>query len=88
MKILFEEYRYKPEELPSLEGIDPIELKDGGVKLPYVGYYYDVASAETIFILPKVFIIDKDVDSPAFKRYKPETLCKSQSEQGSFSADD
>lgn len=88
MKILFEEYRYKPEELPSLEGIDPIELKDGGVKLPYVGYYYDVASAETIFILPKVFIIDKDVDSPAFKRYKPETLCKSQSEQGSLSADD
>lgn len=88
MKILFEEYKYKPEELPSLEGIDPIELKDGGVKLPYVGYYYDVASAETIFILPKVLIIDKDVDSPAFKRYKPETLCKSQSEQGSLSADD
>lgn len=75
MKILFEEYKYKPEELPSLEGIDPIELKDGRVKLPYVGYYYDVASAETIFILPKVFI----VDNPDSKRYKPEILCKSQS---------
>lgn len=84
MKILFEEYKYKPEELPSLEGIDPIELKDGGGKLPYVGYYYDVSSAETIFILPKVFI----VDSLAFNRYKPELLCKSQSEKESLSADD
>lgn len=84
MKILFEEYKYKPEELPSLEGIDPIELKDGGVKLPYVGYYYDVASAETIFILPKVFI----VDSLAFKRYDPELLCKSQGAKEPLSADD
>lgn len=58
MKILFEDYSYNKEFLPSLEGIAPIELKSGKIKLPYVGYYYDVATQEAIFILPKVFIVD------------------------------
>ena len=53
-----------------MNGITPIELNDGQVKLPYVGYYYDSGAEETIFILPKVFIIDK----LALGKYKPELL--------------
>ncbi len=70
MKVLIEDYHYDPTELPELNGITPIELNDGQVKLPYVGYYYDSGAEETIFILPKVFIIDK----LALGKYKPELL--------------
>lgn len=70
MKILFEDYHYSPKDVSFLAGIAPIELNDGSIKLPYVGYYYDVASSETIFILPKVFIVGK----LAFGRYNPEVL--------------
>lgn len=70
MKILFEDYHYSPKDVSFLAGIAPIELNDGSIKLPYVGYYYDVASSETIFILPKVFIVSK----LAFGRYNPEVL--------------
>lgn len=70
MKVLIEDYHYSPTDLPELNGITPIELNDGQVKLPYVGYYYDSGAEETIFILPKVFIIDK----LALGKYKPELL--------------
>ncbi len=70
MKILFEDYSYLSQDLPSLGELAPIELKDGRRKLPYVGYYYDVASSETIFILPKVFIVNGE----AFGRCAPEEL--------------
>ena len=69
MKILFEDYHYDREVIPALEGIAPIELKDGKIKLPYVGYYYD-ADEGTIFILPKVFV----VKNQAFGRYTPEEI--------------
>ena len=70
MKVLIEDYHYDPTDLPELNGITPIELNDGQVKLPYVGYYYDSGAEETIFIIPKVFIIDK----LALGKYKPELL--------------
>ena len=70
MKVLIEDYHYSPTDLPELNGITPIELNDGQVKLPYVGYYYDSGAEETIFILPKVFITDK----LALGKYKPELL--------------
>lgn len=70
MKVLIEDYHYSPTDLPELKGITPIELNDGQVKLPYVGYYYDSGAEEAIFILPKVFIIDK----LALGKYKPELL--------------
>lgn len=70
MKVLIEDYHYSPTDLPELNGITPIELNDEQVKLPYVGYYYDSGAEETIFILPKVFIIDK----LALGKYKPELL--------------
>ena len=70
MKILFEDYHYSLKDVSFLAGIDPIELNDGSIKFSYVGYYYDIASLETIFILPKVFIIE----NKAFGRYTPEIL--------------
>lgn len=70
MKILFEDYPYSSKDVSFLADIAPIELNDGRIKLPYVGYYYDADSSETIFILPKVFIID----NRAFGRYAPELL--------------
>ena len=70
MKILFEDYPYSSKDVSFLADIAPIELNDGRIKLPYVGYYYNVDSSETIFILPKVFIID----NRAFGRYAPELL--------------
>lgn len=69
MKVLIEDYHYSPTDLPELNGITPIELNDGQVKLPYVGYYYDSGAEETIFILPKVFL----KDSKAFGKYTPES---------------
>lgn len=84
MRILFEDYHYKKEAIPSLEGIAPIEFQDGTMKLPYVGYYYD-AKEGAVFILPKVFIVNIRVEDngdlenqntvfKAFGRYKPEEL--------------
>lgn len=70
MKVLIEDYHYDPTDLPELKGIDPTELSGGQLKLPYVGYYYDGGTDETIFILPKVFI----VGGKAFGRYEPELL--------------
>jgi hypothetical protein len=70
MKILFEDYPYHPHDVPSGEDIAPIELKDGRKKLPYVGYFYDDKAEETVFILPKVFI----VNHLAFGHYDPKSL--------------
>ena len=70
MKVLIEDYHYAPTDLPELKGIDPTELSGGQIKLPYVGYYHNGRADETIFILPKVFIIG----GKAFGRYEPEHL--------------
>lgn len=76
MKILFEDYPYSSKDVSFLADIAPIELNDGRIKLPYVGYYYDADSSETIFILPKVFIVKEKDDNveKAFGRYTPELL--------------
>lgn len=85
MKILFEDYPYSSKDVSFLADIVPIELNNGGIKLPYVGYYYDADSSETIFILPKVFIVNgkdeeeekgkKDMNAKkAFGRYTPKQL--------------
>lgn len=76
MKILFEDYPYSSKDVSFLADIASIELNDGRIKLPYVGYYYDADSSETIFILPKVFIVkEKDEKGEkAFGRYAPELL--------------
>lgn len=84
MKILFEDYPYSPKDVSFLTDIAPIELNDGRIKLPYVGYYYDADSSETIFILPKVFIID----NRAFERYAPELLLNISEDNKKLTSDD
>lgn len=83
MKILFEDYHYNKDSIPSLEGIAPIELQNGKMKLPYVGYYYDVNEG-AIFILPKVFI----VDNQAFGRYTPELIIDTSANDTPLSSED
>lgn len=74
MKILFEDYHYGPRDIPQdilkARGITSTKLQNGEVKLGCVGYYHDIASAETIFILPKVFM-EKGL---AFGQYIPRSL--------------
>ncbi len=74
MKILFEDYHYGPRDIPQdilkARGITSTKLQNGEVKLGCVGYYHDVASAETIFILPKVFM----EKGSAFGQYIPRSL--------------
>ena len=99
MKILFEDYPYSPKDVSFLAGIAPIELNDGRIKLPYVGYYYDADSSETIFILPKVFIVNgkdeeeekgkKDMNAKkAFGRYAPEQLLNISEDNKELESDD
>lgn len=83
MRILFEDYHYDREAIPSLEGIAPIELQNGRIKLPYVGYYHE-AGEGTVFILPKVFI----VDNQAFGRYQPEEVMDTSAEGSPLSPED
>lgn len=83
MRILFEDYHYDKEVIPSLEGIAPSELQSGKVKLPYVGYYYD-ADEGAIFILPKVFI----VNNQAFGRYTPEEIIDTSANATLLSSED
>lgn len=60
MKVLFERHVYEEGDIPEgiLKASDATYTKQskGKVELLCVGYYHDVASAETIFILPKVFM--------------------------------
>ncbi len=86
MRILFEDYHYNKEAIPSLEGIAPIELQNGKIKLPYVGYYYD-ADEGAIFILPKVFIVNNQ-DKPAFGRYTPEEIIDDSADNTLLSPED
>ncbi|MBF0946106.1 MAG: LlaJI family restriction endonuclease, partial [Alloprevotella sp.] len=84
MKIFFEDYPYSPKDVSFLTDIALIELNEGRIKLPYVGYYYDVASSETIFILPKVFIIE----NKAFGRYTPGQLLNISEDNKKLTSDD
>jgi hypothetical protein len=84
VKIFFEDYPYSPKDVSFLTDIALIELNEGRIKLPYVGYYYDVASSETIFILPKVFIIE----NKAFGRYTPGQLLNISEDNKKLTSDD
>ena len=71
MKILIEQYGYDKNRLSAI--LDPhyfTELHDGKAKIPYVGYFLSRKIPDTVFILPKVFIIDEK----AFGEYEPEDI--------------
>ena len=71
MKILIEQYGYDKDRLSAI--LDPhyfTEMRNGKAKIPYVGYFLSRKIPDTVFILPKVFIID----GKAFGEYEPEDI--------------
>ena len=59
MKILIEQYGYQKEVLAKLlDSHYYSELQNGTAQIPYVGYFLSHKIPDTVFILPKVFIID------------------------------
>ena len=71
MKILIEQYGYDKDRLSAI--LDPhyfTEMHNGKAKIPYVGYFLSRKIPDTVFILPKVFIID----GKAFGEYEPEKI--------------
>lgn len=71
MKILIEQYGYPKEVLARL--LDPhyySELQNATAQIPYVGYFLSHKIPDTVFILPKVFIIE----GKAFGKYTPEDI--------------
>ena len=71
MKILIEQYGYSKEVLAKLlDSHYYSELQNGTAQVPYVGYFLSQKIPDTVFILPKVFIID----GKAFGKYTPEDV--------------
>jgi hypothetical protein len=71
MKVLIEQYGYDKSVLSSLlDSHYYTEMRDGKAKIPYVGYFLSHKIPDTVFILPKVFIIE----GKAFGEYDPEQI--------------
>lgn len=61
MYIIFEEHLYAAEEVKMvLHGISELQDVNQNVSVSYVGYYYEPAIADCVFILPKVLLNEKD----------------------------
>lgn len=71
MKLLIEQYGYdKSKVSPLLDSHYFCELQKGVAQIPYVGYFLSHKILDTIFILPKVFMIE----GKAFGKYSPEEI--------------
>ncbi|MBP5591837.1 LlaJI family restriction endonuclease [bacterium] len=73
MRILIEEYQYEAtdEILKVVSELGPTINVGGKVSINYVGYYYNTAIKDCVFILPKVLL---DEEGKAFGKYKPERI--------------
>ena len=77
MVLLFEEYHYPNQLLKEiLSGHDYLrtELKSSKAKVQYVGYFFSREKEDSVFILPKVFIEEKQGERRAFGKYLPEDI--------------
>ena len=75
MRILIEEYQYDAADVRDvLQGIEALENVEGKVSVHYVGYYYNVALGDCVFILPKVMLKDKDGRELVFGKYEPRDI--------------
>ena len=71
MKVLIEQYSYDRHTLERLlDSHYYCERENGKAQVPYVGYFLSKKIPDTVFILPKVFIID----GKAFGKYTPEDI--------------
>lgn len=75
MRILIEEHQY-PSELvdPILNGITNLRDVDGKVSVNYVGYFYNPALKDCVFILPKVLMEETSDGEQVFGHCKPEDI--------------
>ncbi len=72
MRLLIEEYQYNASDVKeSLSGLDVLENIDHLVSVNYVGYFYNPAIRDCVFILPKVLINQENL---VFGRLKPEEI--------------
>ena len=72
MRLLIEEYQYNASDVKeSLSGLDALENIDHLVSVNYVGYFYNPAIRDCVFILPKVLMNQKNL---VFGRLKPEEI--------------
>lgn len=74
MRLLVEEYKYPVELVKTiLQGIGTDALQDieGDVSLTYVGYFYNAALKDCVFILPKVLM---DEQGLVFGKYDPKDI--------------
>lgn len=72
MRLLIEEYQYNaPDVKESLSGLDVLESIDHQVSVNYVGYFYNPAIRDCVFILPKVLMNQENL---VFGRLKPEEI--------------
>ena len=61
MYIIFEEHQYAAEDVKvALHGISELQDINKNVSVSYVGYFYEPAIPDCVFILPKVLLNDKD----------------------------
>ena len=83
MRILLEEHKYQvTDELRKIlcgVGLDAMQDVEGYVSLSYVGYFYNPAIKDCVFILPKVLMEDKkdkdgNIRSYVFDNHTPEEL--------------
>lgn len=72
MRLLIEEYQYNASDVKeSLSGLDILENIDHLVSVNYVGYFYNPAIRDCVFILPKVLMNQENL---VFGRLKPEEI--------------
>jgi hypothetical protein len=75
MRILIEEYPYDAADVRDvLQGIEALENIEGKVSVHYVGYYYNVALGDCVFILPKVMLKDVGGRELVFGKYEPRDI--------------
>ena len=75
MKLLIEEHRYPVDKVKNiLNDIEPLQDYEGFVSISYVGYFYNTAEQDCVFILPKVLLQDVDGQERVFGKYLPEEI--------------
>ena len=80
MRILIEGARYRAEQVERIvEGLDVPATDQGEVRLPYVGYYYNMRLRDCVFILPKVLMDERE---RVFGKYRPEELLSLSEDKG------
>jgi len=73
MRILIEEHQYQAtdEIMKVVSELGPTIGVGGKVSVGYVGYYYNTAIKDCVFILPKVLMDEKEM---VFENYTPESI--------------